>query len=146
MKIGIASDHRGIELKKEIIEYLKQKNVEFTDYGTNSTESVDYPDYAKIVGNKINDKEIDFGILICGTGVGMCIAANKVKGIRCANVHNVEEAFLSRSHNNANIIALTSSLTKELASRVIERFLNTPFSNEARHIRRIEKITEIENM
>ena len=91
------------------------------------------------------NKEINYGVLICGTGIGMCIAANKIKGIRCANVHNIEEAFLSRSHNDANIIALSSSLNKELAYRLIDRFINTPFSNEERHIKRIKKITDIEN-
>lgn len=146
MKIVIASDHRGIELKREIINYLNNQKIQIEDCGVYSTESVDYPDFALAVGEKIVSKEADYGILICGTGIGMCIAANKIKGIRCANVHNVEEAFLSRSHNDANIIAISSSLVKENVFRLIDRFINTPFSNEQRHLRRIEKITKIENM
>jgi ribose 5-phosphate isomerase B len=146
MKIGVASDHRGIELKRDIIDYLNSQKILVEDCGAYSSESVDYPDFAFAVGKKVISKEIDYGVLICGTGIGMCIAANKIKGIRCANAHNVEEAFLSRSHNDANIIAVSSSLTKENVFRLIERFINTPFSNEERHIRRIEKITNLENM
>lgn len=143
MKIGIASDHQGIHLKEKMIYYLKGKVSKLVDFGTNSEESVDYPLYAKIVADKVNAKEIDFGILVCGTGIGMCIAANKVNGIRCANVYDENQAFLARSHNDANIISIRQDMPAELAIKIIDKFMNTPFSKEERHVRRIK---EIENM
>lgn len=142
MKIGIASDHRGYDLK----EYLKNTltNYEIVDYGTNSTDSVDYPDYGIKLSEKVRDKDVDFGIAICGSGIGISIACNKVKGIRCAKVSTVEEAMYTRNDNDANIIALSSELDKELAKRIVEKFLSTPFSNDERHLRRIEKIKKYE--
>ena len=142
MKIGIASDHRGYELK----EYLKNNlgDYEVVDYGTNSNESVDYPDYGILLAEKVKNKEVDFGIAICGSGIGISIACNKVKGIRCAKVSTVLEAEYTRNDNDANIVALSSETEKKLALEIIEKFLNTPFSNDERHLRRIEKIRKYE--
>ena len=143
MKIGIASDHRGYELKK----YLKSNltNYDIVDYGTNSIESVDYPDYGILLAEKVRDKEVDFGIAICGSGIGISISCNKVKGIRCAKVSTVKEAEYTRNDNDANIIALSSETPKELSLEIVKKFLETPFSNEERHLRRIEKIKKYED-
>src|SRR5690554_1641859 len=108
MKVGIASDHRGIVIKDNLLKDLESKGYNVIDYGSNLTESVDYPDYAFLLAKKVVSGEVDTGILICGTGVGMAIAANKVRGARCAKVDNLEEASLSRTHNNANMISLSS--------------------------------------
>ena len=142
MKIGIASDHRGYDLK----EYLKKAltNYEIVDYGTNSTDSVDYPDYGITLSEKVRDKEVEYGIAICGSGIGISISCNKVKGIRCAKVSTIEEAEYTRNDNDANVIALSSKLDKELAKNIVEKFLSTPFSNDERHLRRIEKIKKYE--
>ena len=102
MKIGLANDHRGVELKGRIIEYLNKNNIEYVNYGTDRTESVDYVDYAVKLCNGINNHEVDLGILVCGTGIGMSIAANKVKNILAAKVNNRNEAALCREHNRAN--------------------------------------------
>lgn len=141
MKIGIASDHAGYSVKQRIIAELKY---DFIDYGTDSLESVDYPDFALKLGKDIG-KQIDIGILICKTGIGMSIACNKIKGIRCAKVDNEIEAKLTREHNDANVMAISADKNFEEIKKIIEIFLNTPFSNEERHIRRINKIKEIEN-
>ena len=143
MKIGIANDHRGYNLKVQILDELKE-NYEVIDLGTNSTESVDYPDYAFALGEKVRDKELDFGIAICGSGIGISIACNKVKGIRCAKVSTKEEAMYTRNDNDSNIVALSEKTTKEDALDIINTFINTPFSNEEKHVRRINKITEYE--
>lgn len=141
MKIGIASDHAGYSVKQRIIAELKY---DFIDYGTDSLESVDYPDFALKLGKDIG-KQIDIGILICKTGIGMSIACNKIKGIRCAKVDNEIEAKLTREHNDANVMAISADKNFEEIKKIIEIFINTPFSNEERHIRRINKIKEIEN-
>ena len=143
MKIGIANDHRGYNLKEQIIDDLREK-YEIIDLGTDSNISVDYPDYAFKLGEKIRDKELDFGIAICGSGIGISIACNKVKGVRCAKVSTKEEAIYTRNDNDANIVALSEKTTKEEALDIINTFINTPFSNEAKHIRRIYKITKYE--
>lgn len=144
MKIGIANDHRGVNLKKKIMNYLHEKDILCVDYGTNSEESCDYVDYALKLGNAINNKEVDLGILICGTGIGMSIAANKVNGIRCARVVNSDEAKLSREHNMANIMAIGENI--EDVFSVVDTFINTKESKEERHIRRVNKIMDIERM
>ena len=113
MIIGIANDHNGVNLKNEIVTLLTQSGYKVKNYGTDTEESVDYPLYAFKIGEAINKKEIDLGILICHTGIGMSIAANKVKNIRCAKVENEEEAFLTRSHNDSNILALNDSKSIE---------------------------------
>ena len=137
---GIASDHAGFELKEKLKKELKDYQI--IDYGTMVDTSVDYPDYAFKIGESIANKGIKLGILICKTGIGMSIACNKVRGVRCAKVDNVEEAKLTRLHNNSNVIAV-SALNKN-ALEIVKTFLDTEFSNEERHIRRINKITEYE--
>lgn len=144
MKIGIANDHRGVNLKKKIMNYLHEKDILCVDYGTNSEESCDYVDYALKLGNAINNKEVDLGILICGTGIGMSIATNKINGIRCARVVNSDEAKLSREHNMANIMAIGENI--ENVFSVVDTFINTKESKEERHIRRVNKIMDIERM
>ena len=143
MKIGIASDHRGYNLKEQIIKCLNEK-YEFIDLGTFSDESVDYPDYAFKLGKAVSTKAVDFGVAICGSGIGISIACNKVKGIRCAKVSNVEEVEYTRFDNDANIIAFGENTTIEEAISYIETFVNTPFSNLEKHQRRINKINEFE--
>ena len=115
MKIGFASDHRGLLLKNKIIEELKKEGIETIDYGTKSKESADYPDYAFILGENINNKNVDFGVAICGSGIGISIACNKVKNIRCAKVNTKEEVIITRNDNDSNIIALSASTPYEEA-------------------------------
>ena len=140
MKIVIASDHRGIKRKEEIINHLKKRNIEVEDLGPNTEESVDYPVYAFKLCNEICNKNADLGILLCGTGIGMSIAANKVKGIRCAKVTNVNDTVLTRQHNNANVIALSANESLFKTKKIVNAFIDTEFSNDERHIRRIEMI------
>lgn len=145
MKIGIANDHRGYKLKTKLIPYLLKKGYEVEDYGALSTESVDYPDYGIALGEKIRDKEVDFGIAICGSGIGISIACNKVKGVRCAKVNNTREAKLSRLDNDANIIALNEKMHVFEAKDILDVFLNTKYQKEDRFQRRIDKITKYED-
>ncbi|MBS1852228.1 MAG: ribose 5-phosphate isomerase B [Acidobacteria bacterium] len=144
MKIALGADHAGFELKEKIKAYLAGKGISVADHGTHSTESVDYPDYARVVGEEVVAKQADYGILVCGAGIGMSIAANKVPGVRAANIHSEVEAQLSREHNNANILALGGRLLDEAtALQIVERWLSTPFSG-GRHERRVEKISALE--
>lgn len=145
MKIGIASDHKGYKLKEKLKNYLQKEKIEFIDYGTDSDISVDYPDYAFKIGEEIVKNNVEKGILICGSGIGMSIACNKVKGIRCAKVSDKEEAFLTRKDNDANVIALSSKLSYWNAKKIITTFLNTQYENIERYNRRLEKIKEYEN-
>ena len=139
-KICIASDHAGFNLKENIKDYLINKNVSIIDLGPNENKSVDYPDYAKKIGNRIKSKKSDMGILVCGSGTGMAISANKFKNIRAAVCYNIKSTRLSRQHNNANIIALGARLTKKsLSLKLVELFLKTKFEG-GRHLKRIEKI------
>lgn len=141
--IAIGSDHAGYSLKQTIIEYLEQNNLSYKDYGCYSEQSCDYPVYAKKVANAIVNGECDKGILICGTGIGISIAANKIKGIRAALCHDCFSAQACREHNNANIIAMGSRVIGSgLAVKVVEEFLNTEFSNDKRHIDRINQIED----
>lgn len=140
--IGIASDHAGYELKEKIKQFLHEMNYQVIDYGTMVNTSVDYPDYAFKVGESIASKGIQLGILVCKTGIGMSIACNKVRGVRCAKVDNVEEATLTRLHNDSNVLAI--SALNPNALEIVKTFLETKFSNEERHIRRIQKISEYE--
>lgn len=140
MKIAVACDHAGLKQKNKIIQYLKQKGNEVIDLGTNDSNSVDYPDYAHKLCNSILDKKADLGIVICKTGIGMDMACNKVKGIRCAKPFNKSEAKLTRSHNDANVLALSAGMNFYRVKGIVKAFLNTPFSNEERHIRRIGKL------
>ncbi len=145
MKIGIASDHRGYELKSKLINYLSKKNFQIYDYGTNSKDAVDYPKYAFRLGESVANGEVDFGIAICGTGIGISIACNKVRGVRCAKVDNVKEAELTRRDNDANVLALNGSMPVYRAKDIIDVFFNTNFSAVSRHTKRIEQIQEYEN-
>ena len=142
IKIGITSDHRGYTLKEQIIDKLINK-YDITDCGTTSSESVDYPDFAFKLGNLVADKDIDFGIAICGSGIGISIACNKVKKVRCAKVTTKEEAFLARSHNNANVIALSENTNNY--KEIIDTFIDTTFSNDEKHRRRVEMIDNYGN-
>ncbi len=145
MKIVIGSDHAGFELKEELKKFLCNEHYIF-DVGTNSTESVDYPDFAKKVCEYILEKRVDLGILICGTGIGMSIVANKHKGIYAALCFNENMASLARRHNNANVLCLGGRTTKlEDAIEIVKTFLNESFES-GRHLRRVEKIKEIENL
>ena len=145
MKIAIASDHGGFNLKKIIGKALLKKSIEIIDFGTFSEESVDYPDFAIKVGEAINNKEADLGILICGTGIGMSIAANKIDGIRCALCSDVYSAKMTRSHNNTNVLALGQRvLNDDLAMMIVNAFINSTFEG-GRHKRRLDKIKDIEN-
>lgn len=144
MKIAIASDHGGVDLKAEIINFLKSENYDVKDFGTNSKESCDYPDYALKVAEAVVGKEFDFGILICGTGIGISIAANKVPGIRAALCSDTFSAHATREHNDANILTLGARvLGTGLALDIVKTFLNSKFEGD-RHQDRIEKITAIE--
>lgn len=140
MKIGIASDHAGYKVKEIIKKYLQEIHYTVIDYGTYNEDSVDYPNYAFKVCDAINDNEIDFGILICYTGIGMSIAANKRKGIRCAKVDNITEAKLTREHNNSNVLALSALKDIETLKIIVKTYLETKFTNEERHVRRIKLI------
>ena len=146
MTIGIANDHRGVTLKQKLTNYLEKKGYNVINFGTDTTESVDYPDYALKLCEALNNNEIDTGIAICGTGIGMSIACNKVKGIRCAKVSNEKEAFLVRNHNNANVIAISADTSVMEAKDILDNFLSTNFSLEERHTRRIEKIKNYEEV
>ena len=141
--IGIGSDHGGFHLKEEIKKYLTENNILFKDYGTHSTDSVDYPTYAKNVGKDVASGVLDKGILICGTGIGISIAANKVPGVRAALCHDVFSAKATREHNDANILAMGERVIGVgLALEIVKAFLEEPFSNDERHIRRINMIEE----
>ena len=142
MKIGIANDHRGYKLKKEIIKYFNDTGYNYIDYGAESEDNTDYVDYAVKLCNAVNNKEVELGVLICGTGIGMSIAANKIKGIRCARVCTEEEAKLAKEHNMANVIALGEKTLGVEA--IVSTFINTEPSKEERHIRRLNKINALE--
>lgn len=145
MKIAIACDHAAPVLKAKVAEHLKSQGYEVIDFGTDTTDSVDYPDYALKVAEAVAGKQADLGILICGTGIGMSIAANKVKGIRCALCSDTFSAHATREHNNANILAFGERVVGEgLALDIVDTFVKTEFSNAPRHIARIDKITAIE--
>ncbi len=143
MKIGIGCDHRGYELKEFIKNYLIEKNYEIIDFGTYSNDSVDYPDYAIPIGEKVAKGELDRGILICYSGIGMSIVANKVKGVYAALVHDEEEAELSRKHNNSNILVLSGKTETQKAKNIVELWLNTEFES-GRHQKRLLKIKAYE--
>ena len=145
MKIAMANDHGAYTYKLEIKKMLEQEGYTVIDCGTNSEESVDYPDYAKACAEKVLSKEADLGIVLCGTGIGINIAANKIKGIRCGLCTNTTMARLTREHNDANILALGQRTTGiETCKDIVHTFIKTPFSNGERHKQRIEKISELE--
>lgn len=145
MRIGIASDHRGFEMKNRLVQLIESLGHEVEDFGPQSTESVDYPDYAFEVSNAVALTKIDRGVLICGTGIGMCIASNKVSGVRAANCNDSVTAEYSRLHNDANVVCLSADqLSDQLADQIVQIWLKTEFEH-GRHARRLEKIGEIEN-
>lgn len=145
MKISLGSDHAGFELKEKIKDRLLDQGFTVDDRGTNSSASCDYPDYARVVGDEVAAHHADFGILVCSTGIGMSIAANKIPGIRAAKVDTEFEAQLSREHNDANVLALGAKLiSHDDAFRIIDKWLNTQFSHGERHERRVSKIGGIE--
>lgn len=144
MKIAIAADHGGFELKDSMVEYIKSLGNEVMDLGTNSADSVDYPDYAKKVCEEIQPGNSDLGILICGTGIGMSLAANKFEGIRAACVSDVYSAKMSRNHNNANVLCIGARVIgDEVAKLIIKTFLENEFE-AGRHQRRVDKIMAFE--
>ena len=140
--IALGCDHGGYELKLEIIKYLEKKGLEYKDFGCHG-ESCDYPIYAKKVGQAILDGECEKGILVCGTGIGMSIAANKMKGIRCAMLSDCFSAEATRLHNDTNVMALGGrTIGPELAVKIVDTFLNTPFSGDERHMRRVSMLED----
>lgn len=144
MKIAIASDHRGFLIKTKIVATVETAGHNAVDMGTDSTESVDYTDYAMRVAKAVSEKSVDRGILICGTGIGMCIVANKFPGVRAASCHDDVTAEMSRRHNDSNVLCLSADLLGDrLATRMVEIWLRTDFEG-GRHARRLEKIARIE--
>lgn len=142
MKIAIATDHNGVNEKKELISRLNK--YEFIDLSTDNNDTDDYPDFAKRVADYVVNNKESLGVLMCGTGIGMSIAANKVKGIRAAHCSSIEQAHLAKEHNNANIITLSYKQNLDELASMIEEFIITPFSNEERHARRVQKIMDME--
>lgn len=144
MKIAIGSDHGGLRLKRDVINHLEKKGIEVKDYGTYTEESCDYPDYARAVGKAVVAKEYDFGILICGTGIGISIAANKIPGVRAALCCDTFSAHATREHNNSNILAMGERvLGTGIALDIVDAFLGAKFEG-GRHENRVNKITDIE--
>lgn len=141
--IALGCDHGGLELKKVVMGYLDSQNIEYRDFGTYTSESCDYPIYGKAVANAVAKGDCDKGIIICGTGIGISITANKVKGIRAALCHDVFSAKATREHNDANILAMGARVIGPgLALEIVKAFLGTEFSNDERHIRRINMIED----
>ena len=144
MKVAIGADHAGYELKEKVKKYLEKKGIETEDVGTFSKDSVDYPDYAFQVASQVSDKKVDFGVLVCKSGIGMSIAANKFKNVRAALCFSPEMAKLARSHNDANVLSLSQEFTKvDDAYKIIDTWLATNFEG-GRHERRVEKIKKRE--
>lgn len=144
MKIAIGADHAGFALKEELRTALEAKGLDVVDFGTHSAESTDYPDYASAVAHAVAKDETDFGILVCSTGVGMSIAANKVEGVRAALAFNADEVEFTRRHNNANVLTMGARYTNlEQAEEFVDVFLKTPFEG-GRHQRRVDKIATLE--
>lgn len=145
MKVSIGCDHGAYEFKEKAVKHLEEKGYEVIDFGTNSPDSVDYPDFAAPAAAAVVDGQADLGIVMCGTGIGASIAANKVKGVRCALVSDAETAKVTREHNDSNVLALGARNTDEdVLFAIIDNWLSEPFSNDERHIRRINKISELE--
>jgi ribose 5-phosphate isomerase B len=145
MRIAVGSDHRGFVIKGKVVELLKRLQQEVIDVGPHTPESVDYPDIAGIVGSQVSNGSVDRGILICGTGIGMCIAANKFPGVRAAPCHDDLTAEMSRRHNDLNVLCLSADMLGErLIDRMVEIWINTDFEG-GRHARRVEKIGQMEH-
>lgn len=143
MKIAIGSDHGGYDLKQDVITYLTEKGFEVEDFGCYSKDSCDYPEFGRAAAQAVAEKKCDKGIVICTTGIGISIVANKVKGIRCALCADTVTARLTREHNDANVLAMGAGIVgKNLAFGTVDTFLGTPFSEEEKHARRIRAIEE----
>ena len=141
MKVAIGCDHGGINLKPVLIDYLEKRDIEYQDFGCFDKTSVDYNDYALKVANAVASGEFEKGVLICGTGIGVSIVANKVKGVRCGHCHDVFSAKMTRLHNDANVLAFGERVVGPgLAVEIIDAFFTTPFSGDRRHQRRVDKI------
>ena len=145
MRIALGADHAGVQLKADIKKFLDERGVPYTDFGTNTTDSVDYPDFAETVARAVADGSHDRGLLFCGSGIGMAMAANKVPGVRAASVVDEVSTRLSREHNDANVLALGERLTPaETARQLVTTFLDTPFGG-GRHQRRVDKISALDH-
>jgi ribose 5-phosphate isomerase B len=145
MKIAIGSDHAGFEEKEKIKKLLDGMGIEYTDFGTTSTDSVDYPDFGAKVGEAVSDGKVDQGIVVCGSGIGIAIAANKIDGVRAAQAWNEETARLAREHNNANVLSIGARVLPEgEISKIVKAWLNAKFEG-GRHQRRVDKISQLEN-
>jgi len=145
MRIALGADHAGVQLKTDIKKFLDERGVPYTDFGTNTTDSVDYPDFAETVARAVADGSHDRGLLFCGSGIGMAMAANKVAGVRAASVVDEVSTRLSREHNDANVLALGERLTPlETARQLVATFLDTPFGG-GRHQRRVDKIAALDH-
>ena len=146
MKIYIGCDHRGLDLKKRLMLYLKANELDIEDIGLPNNDTDDYPDFAFLLGRLVRDTKGSLGILICGSGIGMSIAANKVKGIRCVRATCVDDAFTGKNHNGANVIAIGSDTTPnfDLVKEIIDTFINTKPASEERHLKRINAIIDYE--
>lgn len=145
MKIAIGCDHGGFNLKPVLEKYLKEKGIEYQDFGTFTSDSIDYNDIAELVGNSVAKGENDLGILICGTGIGMSIVANKIKGVRCAHCQDVFSAKMTRLHNHANVLAFGERVIGAgLMLEIVDAFINGEESSDERHVRRVNKILALE--
>ena len=145
MRIGVASDHRGYKMKQKLTKYLKRKGYDVIDYGTDSLSLVDYPDFAIRLGEEYMKQSFDFGIAICANGVGMSIACNKVKGVRCAKINNAWEVKTARRDDNINIISIPSNLMMFEVKDIVDAFIKTPFSTIERYSNRLKKIQDYED-
>ena len=144
LKVALGSDHAGFELKEKVREYLRGKGFEVEDLGTYSTDSVDYPDFAEKVATRVAARQADFGVLCCGTGLGVAMSANKVPGIRAATCNDTLTAHFARAHNNANVLTMGGRLADELTMhKIVDTWFSTPFEG-GRHVRRLEKIAALD--
>lgn len=145
MKVAIGCDHGGYNLKPVLKEFLEKQGIEYKDFGTNTAQSVDYNEFGQQVAQAVADGEFDRGIIICGTGIGMSIVANKIKGVRCAHCHDVFSAKMTRLHNDANVLAMGERVIGPgLMLEIVQAFLFTEFSFDERHARRVQKIKDLE--
>lgn len=145
MKIGISNDHAAVELKYELIKHLEAKGHQVVNFGTNTSESYDYPLAGQVIGEAVRDKKVDCGIAICGTGIGISLAANKIKGVRAACVSEPVSASLTKAHNDANIICFGARIVGvEVAKAIVDAWLETPFDGGERHKRRVKMIMDLE--
>lgn len=145
MKISIGCDHGALDLKNKVVQFLTEKGHDVTDFGTHTLDSCDYPDFAAAAAQAVADGRCDRGIVLCTTGIGVSIAANKVKGIRCALLSDTKSAQMTREHNDTNMMAIGAGIiSQELALEIVDIWVNTPFSGSERHARRIEKVMALE--